>query len=112
SGLTEDDGFGCDRPCRAAWGAVLLPVEVRVRDDSLGWGSAPLALVVGGVRILDERRVVAAHDRAVQRRPDAGVRLCTCDDESTDPACCERRFEVGVFEGVAVALVDQGLGLL
>ena len=44
-------------------------------DDLVRRGRAPLAEVLGGVRVADERRVVAAGDSAVQRRADALVGL-------------------------------------
>ena len=45
----------------------------------------PLAQVLRRVGVLDERRVVAADEGAVQRRPDARVGLGAGDD---DPADC------------------------
>ena len=58
---------------------------------------------------LDQQRVVAAHERAVQGRADAGVGLRAGDDEPPDAALGEHRLELGVLEGVAVALVHERL---
>ena len=56
--------------------------------------------------------VVAAGEGAVQGGADAGVGLGAGDDEPADAEVGQHALEVGVLEGVAVALVDQRLGLV
>ena len=56
--------------------------------------------------------VVAAGERAVDRRSDAGVGLRAGDDEPTHTALGELGLQGGVLERVAVLLVHQRLGLL
>ena len=47
-------------------------------------GESVLGEVLGGVRVTDEDRVVAARERAVDRRADAGIGLRPGDDEPSD----------------------------
>ena len=61
--------------------------------------------------VADERRVVAANERAVERRPDAGVGLCAGDDEPTNASLGELGLQRGGLEGIAVVLVHQRLGV-
>ena len=75
-------------------------------------GRPPLRQVLGGVCVADEGRVVPLHDGAVQRRADARVGLCADDDESPDSEIRQHRLEVGVFERVAVVLLDKRLGVV
>jgi hypothetical protein len=63
------------------------------------------------VGVADEGRVVAPDQRAVERRADARIGLCADDDESPDPEARQHALEGGVLEGVAVALLDEGLGV-
>src|SRR5690349_9935426 len=83
---TEGDRFAPDRPGAAARRAMVLPVQIGVVDDLVRGRCAPGAEVLSGVGIADERRVVPAHDRAVQRRSDAFVGLGADDDEVADAA--------------------------
>ena len=64
------------------------------------------------MRVADEDRVVAAGEGAVQRRADAGVGLGAGDDEAADAARRQLGLEVGVLERVAIALVDERLGVV
>ncbi len=73
------------RPCRpSVRGPRGCPVEVRVRDDELRRRRAPRREILGRVRVADEGRVVAADERAVQRRAHTLVRLRADDDETAD----------------------------
>ena len=93
-------------------GAVLVPpVEVRVRDDLVRRRRAPVALVLGRVRVTDERHVVAARERAVDRGADAGVGLRAGDDEVSDAGPGEHLLQVGGLEGVAERLLHQRFGI-
>lgn len=69
----------------------------------------PLRQVFRGVRILDERDVVAAREPAVHRAAHAGVGLSTREDETTHAEVGEHPLERGVLERVAVALLDDRL---
>jgi hypothetical protein len=64
------------------------------------------------VRVGHKRRVVATHERAVQRAPHAGVGLGTGHDEVTDLPLGQKVLELGLLEGVAVVLVDEGLAVV
>src|SRR5215471_1243229 len=68
SALFELDVLRLDRAGRPARGLVVAPVEIRVGDDEFRRRRAPGREILGGVRVADERCVVAAHERAVQRR--------------------------------------------
>ena len=83
-----------------------------MRDHLLGWRRPPLALVLGGVGVLDERDVVAAHERTVDRRADAGVSLRAGNHQPSDACLGEHVLEVGVLEGVSVRLVHERLRLV
>jgi hypothetical protein len=63
------------------------------------------------VGIADERRVVAADDRAVKGRADALVGLRTDDDEAPDREVGQHVLERRVLEGVGVGLLHARLGL-
>ena len=80
--------------------------------DHLGgrW-SAPFRQVFGRVRVGDQRRVVAPHERAMKCGADARVGLRADDQEPTDTQAREHGLEGGVFEGVAVTLLDERLGV-
>ena len=82
-----------------------------MRDDLIGRRSAPLRLVLRGVGIADQCRVVPSRECAVQRRSDARVGLGTDDEQSSHRQVREHGLEVGVLEGVAVALRDERLGV-
>ena len=81
-----------------------------MRDHLLRRRRAPLGQVLGRVRVADQRGVVAARERAVQRRADARVGLRAGDDEPPDAEAGQDGLEVGVLERVAVALLDERLG--
>src|SRR3954453_12541865 len=95
---TEIDVLRLDRPGRPARGGLVFPVEVRVRDHLVGRRRAPFALVFRGVRVADERRVVAAHERAVEGGTDACVGLRADDEQPADTEVCEHALEGGVLE--------------
>ncbi len=76
-----------------------------MRDDLLRWRCTPLRLVLGRVGVADKRGVVSSDKRAVEGRANAGVGLCTGDDESSDSQAGQHVFEVGVLEGIAIVLL-------
>lgn len=78
-------------------------------DHVTGRRAAPLGEIFGGVRIGDERRVVAPGEGTVDGRPDARVGLSAHDDEMTDASFDQTIFEIGGLEGIAVVLVDDRL---
>src|SRR5215207_2026611 len=86
------------------------PVRVGV-GDRLGRTDreAPLAHVLGCVRVGDQCGVVPAHQGTVQGAADALLGLGTGDNQPADAALGEPLLEVGVLEGVGVLLVDQRL---
>ena len=88
--------FGREHARRPSRRALVGPVEVRVGDHGFGGRCAPFALVFGRVRIADQRHVVPAGQRAVDRRADAGVGLCADDDKMADA----RRGEVLILRGI------------
>ncbi|KQP27932.1 hypothetical protein ASF38_03720 [Aeromicrobium sp. Leaf272] len=59
--------------------------------------------------VADERDVVAAHERPVQRGADARIGLGAGDDDSPRAAFGQDRLELGGLEGVAVVLVHHRL---
>jgi hypothetical protein len=61
--------------------------------------------------VADQGRVVPPDERAVERRADARIGLCTDDDESADSEARQHGLEGGVLEGVAVVLLDERLGV-
>jgi len=63
------------------------------------------------VGIADENRVVSPDERAVKCRADAGIGLCTDDEESSDSEARQHGFEVGILERIAVLLIDVRLGV-
>ncbi len=87
----------------------MVPVEVCVRGNQIGGWSAPLRVILGGVGIIGQGRVVSPHDRSVQGRADAFVGLCPGDDQVADSALRQDGFELGVVESVAVSFVDRRL---
>src|SRR5437016_7115589 len=92
-GRIEIDAGGLDH-AGAASGAVLPgPVHVGVGDHLVGRWEAVVSEVLGGVRVADEDGVVAAGERAVDRRADASIGLCAGDNESTYTALCELGFQ-------------------
>ena len=109
----EVDVLGLDGSRLSARGRLVGPVQVRVRDDHLRWGRAPFGLVLGGVRVADERRVVSASERAVSVEPDARIPVCapTCIGRPT-PSPASTASERRVLEGVAVVLLDKRLRLI
>src|SRR6267154_5529907 len=93
SGRREVDVLRFDRAGRPAWSLMVAPVEIRVRDDEIRRRRAPRGQVLGGVRVADERRVVAANERSVQRRADAFVRLGADDNQAADGEVGENGLE-------------------
>src|SRR5205085_12421721 len=75
----------------------------------VGWRRTPRRLILRRVRVADERRVVTAGNRAVQRGANTCVGLSAGDDEASDLEVGEDDLEVRVLERVAVALLDDGL---
>jgi hypothetical protein len=63
------------------------------------------------VSVADQGRVVSPDERAVQRRTDARIRLSADDDEAPDSEARQHGLQGGVLEGVAVALLDERLGV-
>jgi hypothetical protein len=63
------------------------------------------------VGVADKRRVVSSGERAVERRANARIGLCADDHESPDSEARQHGLEDGVLEGVAVALLDERLGV-
>src|ERR1700710_669040 len=63
------------------------------------------------MRVSDERHVIATRERAVDRRPYAGVGLRAGHDKSTDSSLGEDILEIRVLERVAVRLVNKGFGI-
>src|SRR3954466_3798874 len=113
SGLTaEVDVLRLDRSGRPPRRGLVLPVEVCVRDHLLRRRRSPRGLVLRRVGIADESRVIPAGEGAVERRADARIGLRSDDDEPPDTEAGEDCLEVRVLEGVAVALLDERLGLL
>ncbi len=84
---------------------------VRVRDDLVWRRRPPCRLVPRRVGVADQGRVVPPDERAVQRRADARIGLCASDDEPPDFEARQHGLEGGVLEGVAVALIDERLGV-
>jgi glycerate kinase len=105
----EADLAGRDGARRPAGRRLVGPVEVGVRDDVTRCGRAPLRLVLGRVGVADQHRVVAAHQGAVQRRPDARVGLRPGHQQPPDLEAGQHLLEPGVLEGVAVGLLDRRL---
>src|SRR6266545_1290894 len=106
SGRRAEGDLGCgDGATGATGGRLPLPVHVRVGDDlrRVERGT-PLARIVGGVSVLDERGVVAPHEGAMQRGPDAGVGLGAGDDEVADLPLGQALLEVRLLERVAEVL--------
>ena len=110
--VAEVDFLGLDRPGRPPRRRLVLPVQVRVRDDLLRRRRAPGRLVLRRVGVADEGRVVPPGERAVERRADARIGLCADDDESSDSETRQHVLEGGVLEGVAVVLLDERLGVV
>jgi cell volume regulation protein A len=108
-GGREADIRRVDGPGAAAGRAVIPPVEVGVCDHLLRGRGAVLGEVLGGMRVADQRHVIAADEGAVDGRADAHVGLGACHDQPAHAARGEHRLQVGVLERVAVALVDDGL---
>src|SRR5690348_15877028 len=103
----EFDVDRVDRAGAAPGRALEVPVEVRVRDHRLRRWRTVRGEVFGGVRIADERDVVAAGERSVDRGPHAGFGLRATDDHAPDATVGEHALEVGVLERVAVTLVHE-----
>ena len=57
--------LGHDGPGRAARRRLEVPVQVRVRDDLVGRGRAPLRQVLRRVRVAHQDRVITPGERAV-----------------------------------------------
>jgi hypothetical protein len=83
-----------------------------VVDDFVGRRRAPLAEVLGGVGITDQCRVVGPDDRCVRCGPDAFIGLCPGDDQVPYRALGKHGLQLGVLEGIGVALVDDRLRFL
>ena len=96
------------RPC--ARSRLVAPVQVRVRNDLIRRRRSPRRHVIRRVGVADKSRVVAPDERAVERRADARIRLCTDHEQSSDLEAREHGLQGGVLEGVAVALLDERLG--
>src|SRR6266540_3501793 len=96
----------------AAGRRLVLPIEVGVRDDLVRRRSAPRALILRRVRVTDERHVVATRKSAMDRGPDAGIRLRAGHDQASDSSVGQHLLQVGVLEGVAERLVHQRFRLL
>ena len=100
-------------PRRPARCLLVAPVQVRVRDDRCRWRCSPLGQVLGGVRVA---RPASRRTRGPARR--AASTGCTRRSaRRRRPAARRRRSartdsSVGVLEGVAVALLDQRLGVV
>src|SRR5580704_6619027 len=77
----EMDVLGLDRPGRPPGCRLVRPVQVRVRDDLVRRGRTPLGLVLRGVRVADQYRVVASGEGSMERGADAGVGLRADDDQ-------------------------------
>jgi hypothetical protein len=105
----EVDVLRLDRPGRATRCGLVVPVQIGVGDDLLRRRCAPRGKILGRVRVADERRVVPAHQRSVERGADAGVGLRADDDEPADAEVREHRLERRALERVAVALLDERL---
>jgi hypothetical protein len=91
----------------AAGRRLVLPIEVRVRDDLVRRRRAPRALILRRVRVTDERHIVATRKSAMDRGPDAGIRLRAGHDQASDFSLGQYLLQVGVLEGVAERLVHQ-----
>ena len=89
SARRQRDLAGVEGGRHPARSGLVAPVEVGVGDDLLRRRRPPRGQVLGRVRVADERRVVAADERAVERRADAGVGLRAGDDEPADAALGE-----------------------
>src|SRR5437773_1897453 len=107
----EIDVLGLDRAGRTPRRRLVLPIEVRVRDDLVGWGRTPSRLVLRRVSVAHESRVVTPYERAVERRADARICLRADHDEPSDSKPRQDGFQSCVLEGVAVVLLDERLGL-
>ena len=77
-----------------------------------GGGAPHGGQVLRRVGVADEGRVVPSGERAVERRADARVGLRADDDEPPDSEVRQHGLEGGVLEGVAVALLDERLGVV
>src|SRR5271166_3742935 len=107
--VSEINVLGFDRPGRPPRCRLVGPVQVRVRDNLVRRGRAPLGLVLRGVRVADQCRVIAPGEGAVEGRADAGVGLRADDYQPPDAEPGQHVLQGGVFEGVAVVLLDQRL---
>src|SRR5262249_28650611 len=112
SGRCEVEVLRFDRAGRPPRGLMVAPVEIRVRDDEIRRRRAPRREILGGVRIADERRVIAANECAVQRRADAFVRLRADDDQAADGEVGEDGLERRLLERVRIPLLDERLALV
>src|SRR5580704_9148575 len=64
--VSEIDVLGFDRPGRPPRRRLVGPVQVRVRDHLVRRGRAPPGLVLRGVRVADQCRVIASGEGAVE----------------------------------------------
>ena len=108
----EVDIGGRDRPGRPPRRRLVPPVQVRMRDDLVRRRRPPCRLIPRRVGVVDQGRVVAPDERAVERRADARVGLRADDDEPPDSQARQHGLQGGVLEGVAVVLLDQRLGVV
>src|SRR5947209_12013322 len=111
-GAAEIDILSLDRPGCPAGRVLIFPVQVGMGDHLLRRGRSPFSLVLRRVGILDQDRVVPPGERAVEGRADARIGVCACDNKSPDAEFRQHGFEGGEFEGVAVTLLDQWLGVV
>ena len=82
----EVDGRGLDDLCRAAGGAVVRPVQVRVRDHQVGRRRTPLGQSPRWCAHPRPASRRTADETAVDGRPDALVGLRARDDDPPDTA--------------------------
>ena len=83
-----------------------------MRDDLRGRWSSPRRLILGRMRVADERRVVAPGKGSMEGRTDARIRLRADDHEPPHAEVGEHDLECRALEGVAVLLLDQRLGIV
>src|SRR4029079_18686166 len=91
---------------------LLAPVQVGVGDHLVGWRRPPLGQGLGRMGVADQGRVITPGEGAMKSRADAHVGLGADDHEAPNSEAGQNSLEVGVLEGVAVALVHVRLGVV
>src|SRR5205823_3309414 len=109
AGTVEVDVLRFDGARHPSWCLMVPPIQIRVRDDEIRRRRAPWGEILGRMRIADERRVIAANERAVQRRADTFVGLRADDDQATNGEGGKDALERRLLERVRVTLLNERL---